>query len=67
MICQWTSEEQHVVLEVPDGEDSKATSDAERSSWAQLLQEMEETNVTDVTINQHELHAPVSDDGATPS
>jgi hypothetical protein len=67
MVCQWTSEEQHVVLEVPDGEDSKSTSDSERTSWAQLLQEMEENKVSDPTINQHDLHAPVTDDGATPS
>ncbi|CAL1127525.1 unnamed protein product [Cladocopium goreaui] len=63
MVCQWTSEEQHVVLEVPDGEDSKSTSDSERTSWAQLLQEMEENKVSDPTINQHDLHAPVTDDG----
>ena len=67
MVCQWTSEEQHVVLEVPDGEDSKSTSDSERTSWAQLLQEMEENKVSDPTINQHDLHAPVTDDSATPS
>ena len=55
------------MLEVPDGEDSKSTSDSERSSWSQLLQEMEENGASDPTINQHEIHAPVGDDGATPS
>ena len=65
MTCAWTSENQHVVLEVPDpGENTKSTSDSDRSSWNQLLQELEEEKVTDPTINSHELLAPVTDGGA---
>ena len=62
MTCQWTSENQSVVLEIPDDENSKSTSDSERCTWAELLAEMEENKVTDPTINLHELHAPVMDD-----
>ena len=62
MTCQWTSENQSVVLEVPDDENSKSTSDSERCTWAELLAEMEENKVTDPTINLRELHAPVMDD-----
>lgn len=68
MTCQWTSENQHVVLEVPDpGENSKATSDSDRTSWGELIQEMEDSKVSDLTINNHELLAPMTDGGARPN
>ena len=67
MVCQWSSENQSIVLEVPDEENSKSTSDSDICTWAELLAEMESNNVTDPTINSHELHAPVMDDAGTPS
>lgn len=64
MICQWTTATQHVVLEVPaQGENSKSTSDSDRCSWADLLQELTEQKVSDPTINGHELISPVDGDG----
>lgn len=64
MTCQWTSDKQNVVLEVPDEkEGSKATYDSARCTWAQLLRELEEGKVVDPTINNHDLLAPVSDSG----
>ena len=57
-----------VVLEVPDdNEASKATSDSEKCTWAELLREMEDSEVHDPTINSHELLAPVTDGGKEPS
>ena len=65
MVCQWCNEQQHVVLEVPDGgENSKATSDSERCSWNQLLQELEDQKVAEPTINSHDLLIPMSEGGA---
>ena len=69
MVCQWTHESQHVVLEVPDpGENAKGTSDSERCSWSQLLAELQDQSqgkMTDPTINSHELTSPMTDEGAS--
>lgn len=68
MTCQWTSEKTEVVLEIPDqDQNSKATSDSTRCSWAQLLHEMEENDVTDPGINCHELLTPLGTEGRDPS
>ena len=66
MVCQWTNENQHVVLEVPEV-DGKGTSDSERCSWSQLLAELQDQSqgrVTDPTINSHELSSTRADEGA---
>ena len=55
MSVEWRNDLDMVVLEVPQ-EGSKATSDAERSTWRKLLLELEsEAEVVDCTINSHEL------------
>ena len=55
MSVEWCNDLDMVVLEVPQ-EGSKATSDAERSTWRKLLLELEsEAEVVDCTINSHEL------------
>lgn len=64
MVCEWKSDSTPVVLEVPDeNEQSKATSDSDKCSWSQLLQEMEDNGVVNPSINSHELLAPVTDGG----
>lgn len=64
MVCTWTSDQNQIVLEVPDTNgNTKATSDSDRCSWAQLLREMEEAGHTDPTINSHDLLSPVTDGG----
>ena len=68
IVCQWTSEDNMVVLEVPDdNEASKATSDSDKCTWSELLREMEDSEVHDPTINSHELLAPMTDGGKEPS
>lgn len=64
-ICDvvWTKASTHIVLEVAE-EDSKVMQDAPRCSIQQLLNEIEDTGVTDVTINSHEVRAPTAGEGA---
>ncbi|CAK9108659.1 Uncharacterized protein SCF082_LOCUS50563 [Durusdinium trenchii] len=68
MAVRWTSDEEEVVLEVPD-ESGKSTVDSSRSPWRQLLEEMENAGVTDTSVNGHDLvastMAPAS--GGTPN
>ena len=57
--AEWTSDSDHVVLEVPQ-EGTKAKVDADRSTWRSLLQEMEsEAEIVDVTINSHDLKGSI--------
>ena len=53
----WTTDQQEVVLEVPD-ESGKGSSDSEKTTLRQLLQELEDAGITDTTLNSHEIHAP---------
>lgn len=69
MAVRWTSDEEEVVLEVPD-ESGKSTVDSSRSPWRQLLEEMENAGVTDTSVNGHDLvastMAPAVDQGRVP-
>lgn len=60
MAAQWTSDQQEVVLEVPSEENGKNTVDSAKSTWRDLLKEMEDSGVTDTTINSHECFAPMA-------
>lgn len=53
----WTTDQQQVVLEVPD-ESGKGNVDSEKTTLRQLLQELEDAGITDATVNSHEIHAP---------
>ena len=69
MKATWTSDQQIVVLEVPDA-NGKGSIDSDPCTWHQLLKEMEESGVTDCSINSHDLHAPLAaavDQGWDPS
>ena len=69
MKAAWTSDQQTVVLEVPDA-NGKGSADSDPCKWHQLLKEMEESGVTDCSINSHDLHAPMAsgvDQGGDPS
>lgn len=59
MPCQWTSDEQEVVLEVPE-ENGKGVQDSALCSWRQLFKEMEEADVIDPGINSHDVFSPVA-------
>ena len=64
MSVEWTSDSDLVVLEVPQ-EGSKASTDSDRTSWKNLLQELEsEAEIIDVTINSHELKRMETQEGA---
>lgn len=54
--CRWTSQSAKVVLEV-QSENSKACSDAEPCAIGDLLREMEEEGITDVSFMA--THVPV--------
>ncbi|CAK9118383.1 unnamed protein product [Durusdinium trenchii] len=44
--------------------DKKATSDSERCSWRELLHELEDSGMTDATVNSHDVkHATSSGEG----
>ena len=58
----WTSDQQHIVLEIPD-ESSKASSDAQRCTWAQLFREIEDQGVPEFSVNCHTVVAPSVDSG----
>lgn len=61
--AHWTSDQTHVILEVSEG-DKKATSDSERCSWRELLHELEDSGMTDATVNSHDVkHATSSGEG----
>ena len=64
MACQWTSDEDIVVMEISHGKD------AEPCTLNQLLREMEEAGIVDVTLNSHVAERPgvaqASDDGLSP-
>ncbi|CAK9072336.1 Uncharacterized protein SCF082_LOCUS35599 [Durusdinium trenchii] len=69
MTAEWTSDQQEVVLEVPD-EKGKGTQDSSRSSWQQLFLEMENAGVIDVGVSGHDIFAPVrgaSEQGGGPT
>ena len=53
----WTTDQQEVVLEVPD-ESGKRSTDSEKTTLRQLLQELEDAGITDTTLNSHDMHAP---------
>jgi hypothetical protein len=55
----WTSDQQLVVLEVPD-ESGKGMVDSEMCTWRNLFQELAEHSITDPTVNSHEIRAPVA-------
>ena len=58
--CQWTSDQDEVVLEVPE-ENGKGVQDSAICSWRQLFKEMmEEAEVIDPGINSHDVFCPVS-------
>ena len=58
----WKSDLSEVVLEVP-GENGKGSNDAEKCSIRQLLHEMEDSGVTDASLNCHEVMQPLSEVG----
>ena len=59
--CAWKSDAEPVVLEIPASEGCKTNQDAEVCSLRELLHELEESGVTDATINSHECNrAPVA-------
>lgn len=57
--CRWTSDQVSVVLEV-QAENSRATSDSEPCSLGQLLRELENEGLVDVTVHGHHLERPAS-------
>lgn len=57
--CQWTSDQNEVVLEVPD-ESGKGVQDSALCTWSQLFKEMEDAGVVDPGINSHEVFSPVA-------
>lgn len=62
--CAWTSDMERVVLEMPN-ESGKGTKDSEVSTIRELLHEMEEEEVIDVTLNGHQCsRAPACGDGS---
>ena len=65
--CEWRSDLEEVILEVPqDG--SKSCVDSDRSTWRRLLVEMEDEDVIDVSINNHDMKRPGAvGDGAAES
>lgn len=56
MVCCWRSDEECVVLEIPE-ENSKQTTDADKCTWRELIDEITET-IPDITINGHVLEKP---------
>lgn len=56
---QWKSDQEEVVLEVPD-ESGKGSTDSSRSTWQSLMGEMEDNGVTDCAINGHDVVAPMA-------
>ena len=55
--CSWTSPQTHCVLEVQE-EGSKSSCDSERAPLQKLFSELEESGITDYTLNGHELVHP---------
>lgn len=55
--CKWTTDTFNVVLEI-QSENSKATSDAEPCSLRDLLHELEENNIIDVSLHSHTVERP---------
>ena len=55
--CKWNNDTFSVVLEI-QSESSKATSDAEPCSLRDLLHELEENNIIDVSLHSHTVERP---------
>lgn len=53
----WKSDQQQVVLEVPDG---KSARDSEKCTIRELLRELEDSGFTDPSINCHDIVAPLA-------
>ena len=52
-------------MEVQDP-NSKSVSDTDRSTWVQICKELEESGITEFSINNHDLVMPGIADGAGP-
>ena len=64
MVCKWHRDSDAVVLEIQESQ-KKSTSDSDMCSWRELLRELEEEGLCDVTINSHELvRGAASEDGS---
>lgn len=55
MFCRWTRPESDMVVLEVDGQSGRGTEDSEISTLKELLMELEEEGLTDVTLNNHEL------------
>ena len=61
----WRSPHDEVVLEVQDP-NTKSVSDTDRSAWVQIFKELEESGITEYSINNHDLVMPAIADGPGP-
>ena len=55
--CKWTNDQFMVVLEI-QSENSKSTNDAEPCTFRELLHELEENGVVDVSLHAHSVERP---------
>lgn len=63
MTCEWRSDTELVVLEVPQT-GTKSSTDSDRTCWRNLLHELEtEAEIVDCAVNSHELKRMNRDDG----
>ena len=60
---EWKSDTEPIILEIPDEENPKVSTDSERTTWHELLIQVADSGAPEPSINGHELASPMTDAG----